>query len=270
MHKYQLYISPCPNDTFIFEALILGQIPSFPTGSFKVEFADIETLNQIALNAQADIIKVSFGVLNKLLHNYQLLQTGAAMGFGVGPLIIGKQEHFPIKSPVKIAIPGENTSANLLFDLYYKEQSTKLPNHIEKHFIPFSEIAPAVQNGKYDLGILIHEERFTYKQYDLVSLVDLGEFWENKFQLPIPLGAIMIKKTIAKTEKKRIEDGIATSLKLAQAKYPHISEFVKKHAQTMHPNVIRQHINLYVNEYSLKLDKKAQEAIDLITKIHPK
>lgn len=266
--KYKLYISPCPNDTFIFEALILGKIKGFPVGSLNTQFADIETLNQLALRSEADIIKVSFGIIPQLLNNYNLLQTGSAMGFGVGPLIVSKSTNLPNKSLIKIVLPGKNTTANLLFDLYYREQLNAWHGKIEKHFSTFSEIAPAVQKGTYDAGILIHEERFTYQKLGLVVLADLGSFWENKFKLPVPLGAIMAKKSIPETEKLRIEQAIAESLKLAKNQYPYISEFVRKHAQSMHPTVMRQHIDLYVNEYSIKLDEKALKAIELITRIN--
>lgn len=270
--QYKLYISPCPNDTFIFEALIKGQIPDFPTGSLRTEFADIERLNQLALQAQADIIKVSFGIMHKLKTNYNLLKTGAALGFGVGPLLISNSPQTPLNEVLKIAIPGENTTANLLFDLYYTHEKTRLaqiwPQGIEKYFIPFAEIATKVAQKQYHAGVLIHEERFTYQQYQLECLADLGDFWEQQFGLPIPLGGIIVRKNLPKQEQIRIEKAIAQSLRIAQKNYPQISDFVRQHAQTMHAEVMRKHINLYVNKYSLELDAQAMQAINLILNLH--
>lgn len=250
-----LGFSPCPNDTFIFDAMVNKKIDTKGI-TFKTELEDVETLNRWAMEGRLDITKLSFGVYRKVKDKYDLLNSGSALGRGCGPLLISKR---PIAAEdvknCKIAIPGENTTANLLFSIAFPEAK-------HKETVIFSDIESAVLDGRVDAGVIIHESRFTYQQRGLSKIIDLGEFWENTTGNPIPLGGIFIKKDIAPEIKKQVDQLIHDSLQFSFSNYPSLSSYVTAHAQEMDEQVMRQHIDLYVNDFSLDLGEMGKAAID--------
>ena len=244
--KLTFGFSPCPNDTFIFDALVNKKIDT-EGFEFDVVLEDVETLNRWSFDGKLDVTKLSYPAYFHNLDKYILLNSGAALGKGVGPLLISKNKE--LKKRIEdstIALPGENTTANLLFSFAY-------PNAKRKKFMIFSSIEDAVINEETDLGVIIHENRFTYHQKGLHKITDLGEFWEEKMNAPIPLGGIAIKRSITAQISKKIESLIKKSIEYAFANYPVISEYVKRHSQEIEESVMRQHIDLYVNDYSLDL-----------------
>ncbi len=258
--KYTIGFSPCPNDTFIFDALVNKKIKTDGI-EFEVVLEDVETLNQWAIEGKLDITKLSFPAFFQSLKNYVLLNSGSAIGNGVGPLLI-KKENKKIKKieNCSIAIPGKNTTANLLLSFAYPNAKNKIP-------ILFSKIEDAVINEETDLGVIIHENRFTYQLKGLEKIADLGKIWEHKMKLPIPLGGIAIKNSIEKSISLKIDSLIKQSLEFAFSNYPEIPEYVKQNSQAMQEDVMRQHIELYVNEYSLSLGDEGKKAINELFKI---
>jgi len=253
--KLTLGFSPCPNDTFIFDALVNKKIDA-EGFDFDLALEDVQTLNQWALQGKLDITKISYGVLPLILDDYNLSDAGGALGKGVGPLLISKNEMDLKKiDHCVIAIPGENTTAHLLFSLAF-------PNATNKKFMVFSEIEHAVLSGEVDAGVIIHENRFTYRQKGLVRLIDLGEFWEKETGCPIPLGGIVIKKSIDINIHQQINALIKKSVEYAFKNYPDLPAFVKQHSQEMDEHVMRQHIDLYVNNYSISLGNDGKKAIE--------
>ncbi len=255
--KLTLGFSPCPNDTFIFDALVHQKID---TGglSFDVVLEDVETLNQWALEGRLDITKLSFPALFRSLENYTLLNAGSALGKGVGPLLVRKKETDISDDDIKnqlIAIPGINTTANLLLNFAYPEATSK-------QAMLFSDIEDFVAGGQAGLGLIIHENRFTYQEKGLVKVADLGEIWEQKMNMPIPLGGIAINQSVKRSVAIQVEELIRKSLEYAFANYPQVSDYVKQHSQTMSEEVMRQHIQLYVNNYSLDLGSEGKKAIE--------
>ncbi|MBK6825517.1 MAG: 1,4-dihydroxy-6-naphthoate synthase [Chitinophagaceae bacterium] len=249
--KLTLGFSPCPNDTFIFDALVHRQIDTDGL-SFDVVLEDVETLNQWAMEGRLDITKLSFPALFRSLENYTLLNAGSALGKGVGPLLVRKKENEISDEDIKnqiIAIPGINTTANLLLSFAYPEAT-------RKQAMLFSEIEDAVAGGRADLGVIIHENRFTYQQKGLEKVADLGDIWEQRMNMPIPLGGIAINQSVKRSIALKTEDLIRKSLAYAFANYPQVSDYVKQHSQTMSEEVMRQHIQLYVNNYSLDLGRR--------------
>jgi 1,4-dihydroxy-6-naphthoate synthase len=259
--KLTLGISPCPNDTFIFEAMINHKIDTEGI-ELDVQLEDVQTLNQWALQGKLDVTKISYGVLPLLQKNYTLLDSGGALGKGVGPLLIAKKQidHSEVSS-CTIAIPGENTTANLLFSLAF-------PDAKNKQYLLFSEIENAVLNGDVDCGVIIHENRFTYQQKGLVKLMDLGTNWEEKMNCPIPLGGIVMKKTFDEETCEKVNRVIKRSLEYAFARYPSLPDYVKQHSQEMEENVMRQHIELYVNDYSLSLGENGRKAVSTLLEVY--
>jgi len=258
-----LGFSPCPNDTFIFDALINHKIESKGL-SFEVVLEDVETLNRWALQGKLDISKISYGVLPLILNSYNLLDAGGALGKGVGPLLIAKKE-IPASSikDLTIAIPGENTSAHILFSLAFPEARNK-------KFIVFSEIEEALLKNKVDAGVIIHENRFTYMKKGLFKLMDLGEYWEKKTGCPIPLGGIVIKKSIDHSTQKKVGELIRKSIEYAFDHYPLIPPFVREHSQEMDEQVMKQHIDLYVNDFSISLGKEGKKAVKTFLEVYAK
>ncbi len=255
--KLTLGFSPCPNDTFIFDALVNKKIDAGDV-DFDVVLEDVQTLNLWALQFKLDITKISYGVLPLILDNYNLLDAGGALGKGVGPLLISKKEI--VLGDINrraIAIPGKNTTAHLLFSMAF-------PNTTSKKFMVFSEIEQAVLNGEADAGVIIHESRFTYQQKGLIKLIDLGEFWEKETGCPIPLGGIVINKSIDVKIQQQINVLIKKSVEYAFKHYPNLSPFVKQHSQEMDEHVMRQHIDLYVNNYSIALGNDGKKAIETL------
>ncbi len=244
--KLTLGFSPCPNDTFIFDALVNNKID---TGglSFDVVLEDVETLNEWALQGKLDITKLSYGVLPLVLESYIVLNSGSALGSGVGPLLIQKSK---VKSKNVeehvIAIPGEHTTAHLLFSLAY-------PNAKNKIFLRYDEIENFVLEGN-GLGVIIHENRFTYQAKGLYKIADLGDYWEKQTGKPIPLGGIVIKRSFTNEIKLQVDKLIRASIEYAyEHHYKELSAYVKNHAQEMSADVMRKHIDLYVNHYSLDI-----------------
>ena len=262
--KLTIGFSPCPNDTFIFDALINGKID---TGDlqFDVNLEDVQTLNEWALQGKLDITKISYGVLPLLVKDYILLHAGGALGKGVGPLLISKNKVPDLKdiNGLHIAIPGTNTTAHMLFSLAF-------PKAEHKHFTIFSEIENAVLSEKTDAGVIIHENRFTYEQKGLLKVLDLGEYWEEKTGLPIPLGGIIAKKEFGNKLHSTINGLIRKSIEYAFANYPVIPEYVKQHSQEMDESVMRQHIDLYVNNFSLDLGEEGTQAVKKLLQIYGK
>ena len=257
--KLTLGFSPCPNDTFIFDALVHQQIETDGL-SFDVVLEDVETLNQWALEGKLDITKLSFPALFRSLDNYTLLNAGSALGKGVGPLLVRKKGTTISSNEIKdqlIAIPGINTTANLLLSFAYPEAS-------RKHPMLFSEIEDAVANGHADLGVIIHENRFTYQQKGLEKMADLGDIWEQRMNTPIPLGGIAVNQSVKRSIALKVQELIRQSLEFAFANYPQVSDYVKQHSQTMSEEVMRQHIQLYVNNYSLDLGEEGRKAIAVL------
>jgi 1,4-dihydroxy-6-naphthoate synthase len=259
--KLSLGFSPCPNDTFIFDALVNRKID---TGDFEfdVVLEDVQTLNRWALESKLDVSKISYGVWPLLQKNYSLLDAGGALGKGVGPLLISKN-NILLKdiSQLSIAIPGEQTTANLLFSMAF-------PQAKRKKFMVFSQIETAVLNDEVDCGVIIHENRFTYMQKGLVKQIDLGEFWEQKTKTPIPLGGIVMRNEFTTAERAEVDRLIRDSVAFAEAYYPDLSDYVTRHAQEMQESVMRQHIDLYVNQFSLSLGVEGRKAVEVLLKVY--
>jgi 1,4-dihydroxy-6-naphthoate synthase len=249
-----LGFSPCPNDTFIFDALVNRKIDTEGL-DFDVRLEDVETLNQWAMQGRLDISKISYGVLPLVLDRYELLDAGGALGKGVGPLLIARHP-IPLDdiSECRIAIPGQRTTAHLLFSLAFPEAR-------HKEFMIFSAIEDAVLAGKVDCGVIIHENRFTYQHKGLTKLLDLGEFWEKETGSPIPLGGIVLRRGQDPALAVKINTLIRKSLEYAFSHYPDLPDYVRDHAQEMDQQVMRQHIDLYVNNYSLSLGHDGEKAI---------
>ncbi|QEC40488.1 1,4-dihydroxy-6-naphthoate synthase [Pseudobacter ginsenosidimutans] len=252
--KLTLGFSPCPNDTFIFDALVNKKID---TEGLEVEpvLEDVQTLNEWALKGKLDITKISYGVLPLIIKDYIVLNAGGALGKGVGPLFITRNdgEVKPVEE-MTVAIPGEQTTAHMLFSLAY-------PQVRKKKFLLFSEIEDAILNGQVDAGVIIHENRFTYQDKGLLKLADLGEYWETTTSNPIPLGGIVIRRNIDPVLQRRADSLIRRSLEYSFAHYPAVTDYVKQHAQEMSEAVMRQHIDLYVNNYSLDLGSDGRSAV---------
>ncbi|MBC6492539.1 1,4-dihydroxy-6-naphthoate synthase [Flavihumibacter stibioxidans] len=256
-----LAFSPCPNDTFIFDALVNGKIE---TGgmNFSVSLEDVQTLNEWALEGRMDCTKISYGVLPLITGQYTLLDSGGALGTGVGPLLIAKKPiPLPDISNLRIAIPGKNTTAHLLFSMAFPEAKNK-------SFMVFHEIEQAVLNGSVDAGVIIHENRFTYQQKGLHKLIDLGDYWEHQLHCPVPLGGIVVKKSIPVETREKLQELIRNSIRYSWSNYPELSEYIRCNAQEMSEDVMRQHINLYVNDYSLSLGSAGRRAVDQLLEIY--
>lgn len=261
--KFTIGFSPCPNDTFIFDALVNKKIDT-EGFEFEVLLEDVQTLNLLAIDNKLDISKISYGVLPLVLKDYLVLKSGGALGKGVGPLLISGKQNEDFKAEMEkmtVAIPGENTTAHLLF-------SCAFPSVINKQFLVFNEIENAVLTGKADAGVIIHENRFTYHDKGLIKLMDLGEFWEKKTKAPIPLGGIIVRKDFDKEVQEKLDRLIRTSLEYSFSNYPVISSFVGKNSQEMSEDVMRQHINLYVNNFSIDLGEKGKAAVNKLLEVY--
>ena len=227
--------------------------------SFKVSMLDIEQLNKAAVNHEYDMIKISYSHYPKISEAYQLLRAGSAMGFGNGPLLVARRKIHPDEfSHLKIAIPGIETTANMLLTLAYPEVSNK-PVYL------FSNIEDAVLSGEVDAGLLIHETRFTYEKKQLHKLIDLGEFWETKTGgLPLPLGAIAVKRKLSEDTKKNMNNAVSESVLYALKNPQKPEKFVLNHANEIDIDVCRKHINLYVNEFSVDIGDTGKKAVDAL------
>jgi len=262
--KLTLGFSPCPNDTFIFDGLVNKKIDTRGL-AFDVVLEDVQTLNEWALQGKLDISKISYGVLPLVVDKYVLLNSGGALGKGVGPLLITNKEQGITIDEVNessIAIPGENTTAHLLFSLAF-------PNAKNKVFKIFNEIEDAVLKREVDAGVIIHENRFTYHLKGLHKLMDLGDYWQKEMKVPIPLGGIVAKKNLEKDITEKVDALIKQSVEYSfKNNYEKLSAYVKYHSQELSEEVMRQHINLYVNNYSIELGKEGRMAVNKIIEIY--
>jgi 1,4-dihydroxy-6-naphthoate synthase len=255
-----LGFSPCPNDCFIFDAMLHGKIDTEGL-EFKVFMEDVETLNQKAFKGELDVTKLSYHAYAHLVKAYQLLNAGSALGNNCGPLLISNSipdsYRDQIQSNTKIAIPGKYTTANFLLSLAYPEAKNKVE-------MVFSEIENAVLSGKVDAGLIIHENRFTYEEKGLKKIIDLGEYWESLAKAPIPLGGIVIKRTFSDEVKKKFDRVLRKSVEYAFANPKSSLNFVKANAQEMSEEVMYKHIDLYVNNYSVDLGAEGKRAVKLL------
>ncbi|MEI9955436.1 MAG: 1,4-dihydroxy-6-naphthoate synthase [Ferruginibacter sp.] len=258
--KLTLGFSPCPNDTFIFDALVNNKIDTEGL-TFKTALEDVQTLNNWAIEGKLDITKLSYGVLPLVLDKYIVLNSGSALGNGVGPLLIsnGEYEMANIEDAV-IAIPGENTTAHLLFSLAY-------PKATKKVFLRYDEIENFVLANK-GLGVIIHENRFTYADKGLHKIIDLGDYWEKETNNPIPLGGIVINRNFDKPLQQKVDRLINKSIAFAFSNYPQLNDYIRKHSQEMSEDVMRKHIDLYVNKYSLDLEDTGRAAIRKLLSVY--
>ncbi len=261
MH-FSLAFSPCPNDTFIFDAMVNGKIDT-ANHTFEVHLEDVQTLNEAAIANKYHISKISYGVLPLVQNNYSLLQSGGALGKGVGPLLVSKKaiENLLAVNELTIAVPGINTTANLLFSLAF-------PNAQKKQYLVFNEIENAVLSGQVDAGVIIHENRFTYQDKGLQKIIDLGAYWEETVKAPIPLGGIIMQNQFDASTQLTIAGIIRKSVEYAFNNYPLITDYVRCHAQEMSEDVMRQHIDLYVNNYSIDLGHEGKNAVDQLLKVY--
>ncbi len=269
-----LGFSPCPNDTFIFDAMIHQKIDTEGL-NFEVLFDDVETLNQQAFRAELDITKLSYHAYAYLTDNYVLLHSGSALGFGVGPLLICNKNEYstldmeslspqtsvlrPLTSNLRIGIPGKYTTANFLL-------STAFPNAKNKIEMKFFEIESALLNDQIDLGVIIHENRFTYQDKGLEKIIDLGEYWEDLTNGPIPLGGIMIKRNLPEEIKQKVNRIIRRSVEYAFDHPESGFDFIRSLSQEMSTEVIKKHIDLYVNKFSIDLGELGRKAVETFFK----
>jgi len=257
MKTLTLGFSPCPNDTFMFEAIVSGKV-SADNLVFNPVLMDVEQLNVAALKNEPDITKISFSNYPAVSENYRILNAGSAMGKGCGPLLISKKD-FTISQVAKlrIAIPGRLTTANLLLSIFFPVAS----NRVE---MVFSDIEQAVLEEKADAGLIIHESRFTYAARGLKKIADMGELWEKATGSPIPLGCIIIRRSLGEDICKKVDDLLRESIRTAMENPEGAMSYVKMHAREMEPGVISQHIALYVNKFSLDLGTEGRKAIELL------
>jgi 1,4-dihydroxy-6-naphthoate synthase len=257
----RLAFSPCPNDTFVFHALVHGLVPGAPP--MDVTYADVDVTNTAAERGEFDLVKVSVAALPWLLDSYALLPCGGALGRGCGPLVLTRDATVASVAGRHVAVPGERTTAYLLLRLWSRDAPPATVT-----VLPFAEIMPAVAAGRFDAGLVIHEARFTYHRYGLRSLVDLGEWWEGRTGLPIPLGAIVARR--GAVDPDAAAAWIRASVRHAWA-HPAASEaYVLEHAAEMEPDVVARHIALYVNAYTEDLGDEGRAAIDALLASAPR
>ena len=253
--KLTLGFSPCPNDTFIFDALVHHKIDTEGL-EFEVIFADVEQLNKWAFQGKLDITKISYNAFTHCVNNYALLDSGSALGNNCGPLLIKKPNTILTKES-KLAIPGKYTTANMLLNIAF-------PNHQNKVEMLFSEIENKVLEVAVDAGLIIHENRFTYEDKGLEKIKDLGEFWQEETGLPIPLGGIVTNRRLPLATQQKIERVLRKSVEFAFENPNSSADYVKFHAQEMEKEVVDAHIALYVNSYSISLGEQGRKAVELL------
>jgi 1,4-dihydroxy-6-naphthoate synthase len=258
-----LAYSPCPNDTYIFAALTNGLLDGAPRVRARLE--DIENLNNSALKADYELTKVSYGAIPVLMENYRILRGGGALGRGCGPLLVaregtgGKLEDFRDKL---IAIPGEMTTAFMLLRLAMQRRPQTIA-------LRFDRIVDAVAGGTVDAGLIIHESRFTYQEAGLVQVIDLGDWWESQTGMPIPLGAILVRRDLDGAAASELNDAIVQSLRFARTNESAVMKYVREHATEMSEQVMRKHIALYVNEFSEDVGEEGMAAVkELFSRAH--
>lgn len=248
--------SPCPNDTFIFHGLASGAV-EWP-GGLDITLADVEDLNGQAAEGKLDVVKVSVAAAADILDEYVLLRAGGAMGYGVGPILVAR-ENCDLKAldGKTVAIPGRKTTANLLFGLCCKDAGVSV---ILKEMV-FDEVMPAVVAGDVDAGVVIHEGRFTFKEQGLTRILDLGAWWEEHTGLPIPLGAIAIRRSLGASTARAMNEAIRQSLLGARSHPAESAGYIKEHAQEMNDDVIKTHIDTFVTDYSLDIGEAGEKAV---------
>ncbi|MCD4679212.1 MAG: 1,4-dihydroxy-6-naphthoate synthase [Bacteroidales bacterium] len=259
MNKLTLAFSPCPNDTFIFDAMVHQKIDTEGL-EFDYSMTDVEELNKMAFAKSIDVTKISFHAFVYLTKDYILLESGSALGNNVGPVLIAKKNYSPeALQDIKIAIPGEYTTANLLLKILF-------PTLQNKTSMLFSDIEDAVLSEKVDAGLIIHENRFTYKARGLHKIVDLGELWMEKTGVPIPLGGIIASKDLSPDTIKKLNRVLRRSILFAMKNPESGMDFIKRHSNEMDAEIIKKHIELYVNNYTVELGEEGHKAIErLIT-----
>lgn len=256
----KIVFSSCPNDTFVFHAWVHGLIPKAP--ELDVRYADIDVTNYLAMeSSEYDMLKISYAALPFVLPQYRLLSCGGALGRGCGPLLLTADKQATANDLVgkRVAVPSDRSTAYLLFRLWAAKH---VPGELgEIYVMPFQEIMPAVRNGHIDAGLVIHEARFTYGQFGLTALMDLGEWWEKETGYPIPLGAIVARRSL---DYQAIERWIRQSVEYAWAHPQASRSYVMQHAQEMDETVAQQHIDLYVNHFTAGLGEEGYAAISYL------
>lgn len=254
MTNIKLAFSPCPNDTFIFDAMVHNKIDTEGL-EFDFEMADVEVLNHMAMQGKIDMCKVSYHAFLYLNSNYIMLDSGSAVGFGNGPLIISKKKYtMEDLEMLTIAIPGEYTTAHLLLKII-------APLARKKKVMVFHEIEGAVSSGEVDAGVIIHENRFTYENKGLRKVADLGEYWENRMHSPVPLGGIIVKKSFGSEVISKINRIMHRSVVFALQNPGSVMDFVRENAQEMDEEVMKKHIGLYVNDFTVDLGEEGKKAV---------
>lgn len=256
----KLAFSTCPNDTFIFDALVHQKIDTEGL-QFDVILGDVEELNKLAFKGEIDITKLSYHAYAHISDNYKLLNSGSALGYKNGPLLISKKKVYPDEiNSLKIGIPGENTTANLLLKIAY-------PNAKNKSEYLFSDIEEALLSNEIDAGLIIHENRFTYEKRGLHKVIDLGEYWEEKTKLPIPLGGIVVNRNLSNEVQLKVDRVLKRSIEYAFANPKSAYNYIKQFAQEMDEEVMYSHIKLYVNDFTKELGSEGKNAIETLYKI---
>lgn len=261
MEKISLAFSYCPNDTFIFDAMVHHKIDTEGL-TFDVIMGDVEDLNNLAFRNTADVTKLSFHAFGHLTKNYILLNSGSALGRGCGPLLITRPDMMDKINQINdwlIGIPGKNTTANFLLGLAF-------PNAKNKKSLIFSDIENELLEGKIDAGLIIHENRFTYQQKGLIKIKDLGEYWEEQYALPIPLGGIAANRRLSAETIQKIDRVLRKSIEFAFENPNESKAYVQQHAQEMSEEVCKKHIDLYVNDFSINLGKEGVFAVETLMK----
>jgi 1,4-dihydroxy-6-naphthoate synthase len=249
--------SPCPNDTFMFNAIAQGWVGVAGYGLMP-ELHDVETLNRLAMDALLDVTKLSFYAWMEVKDSYRLLHSGAAMGFGCGPVLIARKPLDPTDIlNCRVALPGQWTTAHLLFRLW-------APDVHQRVFVPYDRIFDALASGEVDCGVIIHESRFTFKTAGFTQIVDLGAWWEDKTGLPIPLGGIAARKRLGDPLIEKIDAALNSSIQRAMTNPDEAMPYIRQYAQEMDATVIKAHIQTFVNDFSLKLTGQGCRAIELL------
>lgn len=251
--------SPCPNDTFIFNGLINGGV-EVPGYAIQEQLHDVETLNRMALDGVLDVSKLSFYAWLKVKAHYGLLASGGALGYGCGPVVISARPlTLADMAHCRVVLPGEWTTAHLLFRMW-------APQAKERAFVPYHQIFPVLASGEADCGVIIHESRFVFEQAGFSSVVDLGAWWEDQTGLPIPLGCIAAHKRLPETLPDLLETGIRQSIAMARKDPSAAMPYIRAHAQEMDADVLKAHIDTFVNDFSLDLGPKGRAAVAALEK----
>ena len=256
--KLTLGFSPCPNDTFIFYGLVHDKVDTEGL-KFEIVMEDVEALNQRAFNNSLDVTKLSYHAFLHCVQHYSLLKSGSALGRNCGPLLIQQKGNVPLTADSKIAIPGKNTTANLLLSIAFPHLQNKLE-------MLFSDIEQAVIDGEVDAGLIIHENRFTFHEKGLEKIQDLGAFWEIETGLPIPLGGIVVKRELPLEVQQKVQRVLKRSVQHAFDHPKSAREYIRCYAQEMDEQVMYKHIKLYVNDFSLDLGEEGKQAVEEVFK----